>query len=57
MSDEVEKALAPVRAYLLREAEAEASRILDEARAQAGSIRAAGPERRGRDGPPSPGTR
>ena len=38
MSDEVEKALAPVRAYLLREAEAEASRILDEARAQAGSI-------------------
>jgi vacuolar-type H+-ATPase subunit E/Vma4 len=38
MSDEVEKALAPVRAYLLREAEAEASRILAEAHAQADSI-------------------
>jgi vacuolar-type H+-ATPase subunit E/Vma4 len=38
MSDEAEKALAPVRAYLLREAEAEASRILEEAQAQAGSL-------------------
>ncbi len=38
MSDEVERALAPVRAYLLRGAEAEASRILAEARAQADSI-------------------
>jgi vacuolar-type H+-ATPase subunit E/Vma4 len=38
VSDEVEKALAPVRAYLLSGAEAEASRILAEARAQADSI-------------------
>jgi vacuolar-type H+-ATPase subunit E/Vma4 len=38
MSDEVELALAPVRAYLSRGTEAEASRILAEARAQAGSI-------------------
>jgi len=38
MSDEVERALAPVRAYLLRGAEAEAGRILAEARAQADSL-------------------
>jgi len=38
VSDEVETALAPVRAYLLREAEAEAGRLLAEARAQADSI-------------------
>jgi vacuolar-type H+-ATPase subunit E/Vma4 len=38
MSDEVENALAPVRAYLLRGAEAEAASILAEARAQADSI-------------------
>jgi vacuolar-type H+-ATPase subunit E/Vma4 len=38
MSDEVEQALAPVREYLLREAEAEASRILAAARAEADSI-------------------
>jgi len=38
MSDEVEPALAPVRAYLLRGAEAEASRLLAEAKAQADSI-------------------
>ena len=38
MSGEAEQALAPVRAYLLREAEAEADRILAGARAQADSI-------------------
>ena len=38
MSDEVEQALAPVCAYLLRGAEAEASRILADARARADSI-------------------
>jgi vacuolar-type H+-ATPase subunit E/Vma4 len=38
MSGEVDKALAPVRTYLLRGAEAEASRILAEARAQADSV-------------------
>lgn len=38
MSDEVETALAPVRAYLLREAEAEAGRILAEARTHADDI-------------------
>ncbi len=38
MSDELAKALAPVRAYLLREAEAEAGRILAAARAQADDI-------------------
>jgi vacuolar-type H+-ATPase subunit E/Vma4 len=38
MSDEVEQALAPVREYLLAGAEAEASRILAEAHAQADSI-------------------
>jgi vacuolar-type H+-ATPase subunit E/Vma4 len=38
MSDEVERALAPVRACLLRGAQAEASRILAEAREQADSI-------------------
>jgi len=38
MSDEAERALAPVRAYLLRGAEAEAGRILAEARAQADAI-------------------
>jgi vacuolar-type H+-ATPase subunit E/Vma4 len=38
VSGEAEQALAPVRAYLLREAEAEAGRILAEARAQADSI-------------------
>jgi len=38
MSDEAERALAPVRAYLLRRAEAEAGRILAEARAQADAI-------------------
>jgi vacuolar-type H+-ATPase subunit E/Vma4 len=38
MSDEVERALSPVREYLLRGAEAEAGRILAEARAQADSI-------------------
>jgi vacuolar-type H+-ATPase subunit E/Vma4 len=38
VSDEVRRALAPVRAYLLRQAEAEAGRILAEARAQADSI-------------------
>ena len=36
MSDEVERALAPVRAYLLRGVEVEASRLLAEAHAQAG---------------------
>jgi vacuolar-type H+-ATPase subunit E/Vma4 len=38
MSDEVERALAPVRARLLRAAQAEASRILAEANEQADSI-------------------
>jgi vacuolar-type H+-ATPase subunit E/Vma4 len=38
MSDEVERALAPVRACLLRGARAEASRILAEAHQQADSI-------------------
>jgi vacuolar-type H+-ATPase subunit E/Vma4 len=38
MNDEVERALAPVRDYLLRAAEAEASIILAEARAEADSI-------------------
>jgi vacuolar-type H+-ATPase subunit E/Vma4 len=38
VSGEAEQALAPVRAYLLHEAEAEAGRILAEARAQADSI-------------------
>lgn len=38
MSDDVEEALAPVRAYLLTGAETEAKRILTEARAQADSI-------------------
>jgi vacuolar-type H+-ATPase subunit E/Vma4 len=38
MSDEVRKALAPARAYLLRQGEAEAGRILAEAHAQADSI-------------------
>jgi vacuolar-type H+-ATPase subunit E/Vma4 len=38
MSGEAEKALAPVRAYLLRQAEAEAGRIIAEARAQADAI-------------------
>jgi vacuolar-type H+-ATPase subunit E/Vma4 len=38
MSDEVKRALAPVRAYLLHGAEAEASRILAKADAQADSI-------------------
>jgi len=38
MSDEVERALAPARACLLRGAQAEASRILAEAREQADSI-------------------
>ena len=38
MSDETGKALAPVRAYLLRQAEAEAGRILAEAHAQADAI-------------------
>ena len=38
MSDEVERALAPVRAYLLRGVEVEASRLLAEAHAQADSI-------------------
>ncbi len=38
MSGEAGQALAPVRAYLLRQAEAEAARILAEARAQADSI-------------------
>ena len=38
MSDEAERALAPVRAYLLRGAEAEADRILAEARAEADAI-------------------
>jgi vacuolar-type H+-ATPase subunit E/Vma4 len=38
VSDEVEQALAPVRGCLLDAAEAEASRILAEARAQADSV-------------------
>jgi vacuolar-type H+-ATPase subunit E/Vma4 len=38
MSDEVEQALAPVCAYLLHGAEAEAGRIVAEARARADSI-------------------
>jgi vacuolar-type H+-ATPase subunit E/Vma4 len=38
MSDEVEQALAPVRDYLLRGAEAQASMILADARAEADSI-------------------
>jgi vacuolar-type H+-ATPase subunit E/Vma4 len=38
MSDEVEQALAPLREYLLRAAEAEASRILADAHAEADSI-------------------
>jgi vacuolar-type H+-ATPase subunit E/Vma4 len=38
MNAQVERALTPVRAYLLRGAEAEASRLLAEAHAQADSI-------------------